>query len=244
MQIIYCKDYREMSRKAASLVLKDIKKKPELLLCTATGSSPEGLYRELVTTAKKEKELFKQLRILKLDEWGGIQENHPVSCEYFLREKLLTPLAIPREHYISFASDPEDPARECSRISSLVETQGPIDICILGLGANGHLALNEPAAQLEPQAHVASLTEESLHHPMIASLEQKPSYGLTLGMEEILSSRQIIMLVSGKGKKRIAEKFLEGTVSTELPASFLWQHPNVECLVDQGVLESHSFPAR
>jgi galactosamine-6-phosphate isomerase len=227
-----------MSRKAASLVLKDIKKKPELLLCTATGSSPEGLYRELVTTAKKEKELFKQLRILKLDEWGGIPENHPVSCEYFLRERLLTPLAIPREHYISFASDPEDPARECSRISSLLETQGPIDICILGLGANGHLAFNEPALQLESFAHVASLTEESLHHPMIASLEQKPSYGLTLGMEEILSSRQIIMLVSGKGKKQIAEKFLEGTVSTELPASFLWQHPNVECLVDRGGLES------
>ena len=116
-----------------------------------------------------------------------------------------------------------------------METQGPIDICILGLGANGHLALNEPAAQLEPQAHVASLSEESLQHPMIASLEQKPSYGLTLGMEEILSSRLIIMLVSGKGKKQIAELFLKGKVSTELPASFLWQHPNVECLVDRGV---------
>jgi len=238
MRISKCKDYQEMSRKAASLVLEDIKKKPELLLCTATGSSPEGLYRELATNAEKEKELFKQLRILKLDEWGGITKNHPVSCEYFLREKLLTPLGIPRERYISFASDPENPAGECSRISSLVETQGPIDICILGLGANGHLALNEPAAQLEPQAHVASLTEESLHHPMIASLEQKPSYGLTLGMEEILSSRLIIMLVSGKGKKQIAEKFLEGTISTKLPASFLWEHPNVECLVDRRVLES------
>ena len=222
-----------MSRKAASLVLEDIKKKPELLLCTATGSSPEGLYRELATTAENEKELFKQLRILKLDEWGGITKNHPVSCEYFLREKLLTPLGIPRERYISFASDPENPAGECSRISSLVETQGPIDICILGLGANGHLALNEPAAQLVPQAHVASLSEESLQHPMIASLVQKPSYGLTLGMEEILSSRQIIMLVSGKEKKHMAAKFLEGKVSTSLPASFLWQHPQVECLVNR-----------
>jgi galactosamine-6-phosphate isomerase len=233
MNVIKCADYQEMSRKAASLILENIRKKPELLLCTATGSSPEGLYRELAKTAEDEKEQFKQLRILKLDEWGGIPENHPVSCEYFLREKLLTPLAIPRERYISFASDPEDPAKECSRISSLVETHGPIDICILGLGANGHLALNEPAAQLEPQAHVAALSEESLRHPMIASLEQKPSYGLTLGMEEILSSRLIIMLVSGKGKKQIAELFLEGTVSTELPASFLWNHPQVECFVDK-----------
>ena len=238
MNVIKCADYQEMSRKAASLILENIRKKPELLLCTATGSSPEGLYRELATTAEEEKDVFKQLRILKLDEWGGIPENHPVSCEYFLREKLLTPLAINRERYISFASDPEDPAKECSRISSLVETQGPIDICILGLGANGHLALNEPAAQLEPQAHVASLSEESLQHPMIASLEQKPSYGLTLGMEEILSSRQIIMLVSGKEKKHMVKKFLEGKVSTSLPASFLWQHPNVVCLVDRGVLDA------
>ena len=78
MRINKCKDYQEMSRVAASLVLEDIKKKPELLLCTATGGSPEGLYKELASTAEKEKELFKQLRILKLDEWGGIPENHPV----------------------------------------------------------------------------------------------------------------------------------------------------------------------
>jgi galactosamine-6-phosphate isomerase len=233
MHITYCGDYGEMSSMAASLVLEDIKKKPELLLCTATGSSPEGLYRELATTAEKEKELFKQLRILKLDEWGGIPQNHPVSCEYFLRIKLLDPLNIPIERYISFCSNSGDPEAECSRISSLVETQGPIDICILGLGANGHLALNEPAAQLEPHAHVATLSEESLQHPMIASLEQKPAYGLTLGMEEILSSRLIIMLVSGKEKKHMAEKFLEGKVSTSLPASFLWQHPQVKCLVNR-----------
>ena len=71
---------------------------------------------------------------------------------------------------------------------------------------------------------------------MIASLDQKPSFGLTLGMDEILSSRRIIMLVSGKEKKPVVEKFLEGNVSTELPASFLWQHDQVECLVDRSIL--------
>ena len=225
-----------MSSMAASLVREEIKKEPNLLLCAATGSSPEGLYRELATTAGRGKELFKQLRILKLDEWGGIPQNHPVSCEYFLRIKLLDPLNIPIERYISFCSSSEDPEAECNRIRSRLEREGPIDICILGLGANGHLALNEPASQLNAFAHVATLSEESLQHPMIASLEQKPAYGLTLGMEEILSSRLIIMLVSGKEKKRMTEKFLKGSVSTELPASFLWQHPHVECLVDREVL--------
>lgn len=237
MRITNCSSYGEMSHVAASLVLETLKEKPNLLLCAATGSSPEGLYKDLAETAGARKELFSQIRILKLDEWGGIPENHPVTCEYFLRKKLLDPLEIPAERYISFESDPKDPEAECNRIRSKLKTEGPIDICILGLGANGHLALNEPAAKLDPFCHVAALSTESLQHPMIASLEQKPAYGLTLGLKEILDSRKIIMLVSGKGKKKIAEKFLEGKVSTVLPASFLWQHPQVECLVEQAVLD-------
>jgi len=236
MHITQCSDYGEMSSLAASLVRETLKEKPDLLLCAATGSSPEGLYQELRATARLDKELFEQLRILKLDEWGGLPANHPVSCEYFLRKKLLDPLSIPQERYISFDSDPENPEAECKRIRFKVESEGPIDICILGLGRNGHLGLNEPAPKLEPFCHVAALTAESLQHPMIASLESKPSYGLTLGMKEILASRKIIMLVSGKEKKHMAEKFLEGKVSTELPASFLWQHKQVECLVDREVL--------
>ena len=237
MHVIKCADYGEMSRTGASLILEALKKKPNLLLCAATGRSPEGLYIELATMAHSDLEPFKQLRILKLDEWGGIPENHPVSCEYFLNKKLLGPLDIPQERYISFASDPDEPETECWRIRSEIKREGPIDICILGLGRNGHLGLNEPAPKLESFCHVAALSAESLKHPMIASLEQKPEYGLTLGLKEILDSRLIIMLVSGKEKKHIAEKFLEAKVSPELPASFLWQHPQVECLVEQSVLD-------
>ena len=237
MQITSCTDYQEMSSLALSMVLKEIDNKSDLLLCAATGGSPEGLYQELATKAKEKPEIFKQLRIIKLDEWGGIPEMHPVTCEYFLRNKLLKPLHISQDRYISFNADPEDPEEECLRIRTRLKKEGPIDICILGLGANGHLALNEPAPQLQAKAHRATLSEKSLQHAMIASMQNKPSYGLTLGMEEILNSGKIIMLVSGSGKKEIAEKFLEGKVSNDLPASFLWQHPNVECLVEQSVLE-------
>jgi galactosamine-6-phosphate isomerase len=237
MEITYCIDYREMSKTAADLVMDQIIKKPDLLLCAATGNSPEGLYRKLAAIAGRERQLFRQLRIIKLDEWGGVPENHPVTCEYFLRNRLLDPLGISPEHYISFASDPENAEEECERISTRLQHEGPIDICILGLGRNGHLALNEPAAGLEPFCHVADLTVESLQHPMIAALEKKPGYGLTLGMQEILRSRKIIMLVAGKEKKQVAEKFLESKVTTTLPASFLWLHPHVECLVDQEIMQ-------
>lgn len=237
MQISYCNDYREMSRMAVSLVLNEIACTPDLLLCAATGSSPEGLYGELAASGGTDPALFSRLRVLKLDEWGGIPENDPASCEQFLRIRLLEPLGIPPERYISFVSDPENPEEECARIRSLLMSEGPIGLCILGLGKNGHLGLNEPALRLEPFAHVASLTRESLQHSMIGSMKHKPAYGLTLGMGEILSSRKIVMLVTGEGKKEVTGKLLEEKVSTGLPASFLWLHPNVECLIDRGVLE-------
>lgn len=237
MQITYCINYPEMSELAASLVQESIRQKPGLLLCAATGSSPEGLYSELAKQASREKELFSALRILKLDEWGGLPENHPATCEYYLKTRLLDPLGIGRGRYISFHSDPEDPEKECGRIHDRLQKEGPIDVCILGLGRNGHLGLNEPAAHLEPRCHVAVLSEESLGHPMITSLAKKPAYGLTLGMQDILASRRIIMLVSGHDKKQMVEKFLEGTVSGELPASFLWEHGRVDCLIDRRILD-------
>ena len=236
MRITHCRSYQEMSDLAASLVMEELVSKPDLLLCAATGGSPEGLYRELARTAGREKSLFNQLRVMKLDEWGGVPAYYPVTCEFFLKKKLLEPLGIPGDHYISFASDPEDPEEECRQIRSRLKKEGPIDLCILGLGRNGHLGLNEPGPGLEPYCHVASLSESSIQHSMIASLDRKPRYGLTLGMQEILSSRKIIMLVSGKEKKQVAKQFLEKKITTSLPASFLWLHPRVECLVDQTIL--------
>lgn len=233
MRITRCEDYREMSTRAAELVLEELRKKPGLLFCAATGSSPEGLYEELGKRYLKEAGLFDKLRILKLDEWGGIPENHPVTCEHYLRKHLLEPLAIPEERYLGFRSDPEDPEAECKSIRNTLAREGPIDLCILGLGQNGHLGLNEPASQLEPFCHVAKLSELSLEHKMIADMNIKPRYGITLGMQEILSSRKIVLLVTGTGKKGMVNRLLEEKISTALPASLLWTHGHVECLLDR-----------
>lgn len=237
MNISFCSDYTDMSRLAAALVLEALSHKPDLLLCAATGSSPEGLYAHLAALAEEDAEAFREMRILKLDEWGGIPEMHPVSCEYYLRKKLLDPLRISAERYISFRSDPPDPKEECRRIAGRLAGEGPIDLCILGLGRNGHLGLNEPAKELQANCHVAALSPDSLHHPMLAGMESKPAFGLTLGMQDILDSRQIILLVSGSDKKAIAEAFLKARVSNELPASLLWKHERTNCLVDGTVPE-------
>jgi galactosamine-6-phosphate isomerase len=169
---------------------------------------------------------------VKLDEWLGLSPGDPVSCEHYLQSRLVGPLAIAAERYLSFDSETKDPVRECTRISAELERQGPVDVCILGLGRNGHVGLNEPAPTLQPRCHVAKLSAETLGHAMMSGRDAKPAFGLTLGMGDILASRKILLLVTGQGKERAIARFLEATVTTDLPASFLWLHQDVEVLLD------------
>ena len=235
MDIERFRDYDGLSNRGAEIVLSEIKKKKDLLLCTARGSSPLGLYEQLTLRSEKDVNLFKDLKIIGLDEWGGISKNHPITCEYFLKTKLINPLNITEQRTILFKSDPVDPLAECSRIQSELDRRGPIDLCILGLGKNGHLGFNEPGAFIEPYCHKADLSDESMQHSMIDSTEVLPGYGLTLGMKDILSSGKIMLLISGKEKKSATEKFLEGRITPQLPATFLWLHDNVNCLIDEDV---------
>lgn len=117
-----------------------------------------------------------------------------------------------------------------------MESQGPIDLSILGLGTNGHLGLNEPGPSLEPYCHKARLSKETLEHQMIASMKQKPEYGLTLGMMELLSSKKIILLITGQNKGEVIKRLLTKELSSDLPASLLWLHKDVYCLIDSTCL--------
>jgi len=105
-------------------------------------------------------------------------------------------------------------------------------LCILGIGKNGHLGFNEPAKYLNPYTHIAKLSAATLQHSMARRMSERPDCGLTLGMSEIMQSKKILLLISGKDKEATIDEFLTGKISTHLPASFLWLHPNVTCLFD------------
>lgn len=232
MNIKYCADYDEMSQLASDSIVSDLKKHTKQLICTATGNSPTGTYERLANHFKVNPNGFNELVIAKLDEWGGIDSNEKSTCESYIQAKIVQPLKISQERYIAFNSNPVSPKKECERIQLALGKKGPIDICILGLGRNGHIGFNEPANTLTPNCHVAELTAASLNHQMINALGKKPSYGLTLGMADILSSNKIILLVTGAKKKEVIEKLLTKKISTYLPASFLWLHDQVECYID------------
>ena len=177
---------------------------------------------------------------IKLDEWGGIPIDNPATCESFLQTHLIKPLQIHDSRYIGFDSNPQDPDAECKKVKDRLEQEGPIDLCILGIGMNGHLALNEPADFLSPHCHVTKLSDTSLEHPMVLKMRDIPTFGLTLGMADILKSKLILMLIHGPHKRNIAKQFLSQEITNLVPASFLWLHPNAVCLIEKKLLKNET----
>jgi len=232
-RLIVTKDYPDMSRRAAEFIEAEVKSKPDLLLCASAGGTPTGIYECLSAHHLGNRRFFKRLRVLQIDEWGGLSPRNPATCRMDLLNKLLTPLEIPRVRFEGFRTDTTDPERESRRIARWLEVNGPIDICLLGLGLNGHIAMNEPADEFVPHAHVSALARTSLNHGMLKDLKHKPRFGLTLGLGDILCSRKILLAVSGRPKRRVLSQLLEGKVSTRFPASFLWLHSDVTIICDR-----------
>lgn len=210
--------------------------KPDAVFCAATGASPLTTYRELARRASSAPESFARFRLVKLDEWGTLSADDPASCEAYLRQELVSPLKISEDRYLAFAGNAPDPTAECARIDRQLDRWGRIDLSILGLGVNGHIGFNEPADALSETAHVAKLSDASLNHAMLTRTSAKPTHGLTLGMGQLLRSRQIILIVQGKTKTDPMHRLLTKQISTEFPASLLWLHPDFTIVTDREAL--------
>ena len=227
------RDYEAGSAIAAERLLLAWRRNPELLLCAATGTSPTRAYELFVQLMLSETKRRTGLRILKLDEWGGLLPDDPATCETYLQENLIQPLEISPDRYLGFQSDTLSPSKECTRVSAWLGANGPIDVCVLGVGVNGHLGFNEPNDALNADCHVAELTSASLSHAMLSSTSRQPSHGLTVGMRDILASRLVLLLVFGEAKAEQLKRLVTGGLSTNFPASFLTLHQQVVCVCDE-----------
>jgi glucosamine-6-phosphate isomerase len=236
MNISYFDTYDELSQKAADIIASDLKVKKNLFFCAATGGSPTGMYAQMAKVKKSEPTLFDQMQVMKMDEWGIIPSSHPDTCESYLQKHLLAPLSIPQDRYLTFDPNISNLSAECARVEQEMEAIGPIDICILGLGKNGHIAFNEPADYLQRGFHKAILAPSTTQHDPTLNEGKEPAFGLCLGMSGIMQSKRIIFLVTGKGKQEAIKMILERKITTQWPASFLWMHGNVDCLIDRNSL--------
>lgn len=228
-------DYEALSQHAAAWLDQRLRANPRAILCLAAGSTPTRTYQLLAERAADEPAWAKQCRLMKLDEWGGVPLHDQATCDYQLRRLLVEPLQA-ADRYVAFDSQPNDPRVECERIAAWLFEHGPIDLCVLGLGVNGHLGFNEPAPALQPRPHVAQLSAASLGHAMVRGSERRPAFGLTLGMADILQSREVLLLVSGPSKRQPLRQLLAERISVDFPASLLHVHPQVTLLCDEASL--------
>lgn len=225
-------NYPTLCEAACDSMLELIRRKPNAALCLATGATPLLVYQQLVEKIKQQAVDVSHITFVKLDEWVGIPPDNPGSCESFLQRHIIQPLNIRNERFISFNPIMAN-ERECDRIEDLITRQGGLDFCLLGLGKNGHLGLNEPDVALTPSCHIVQLDEQTRQHEMLKTAKQPITRGITLGLRNILAAKTVFLLVAGEGKQRAFTTFCEEKVTPALPASFLWLHSHATCFYDE-----------
>ena len=195
-------------------------------LCLPTGSTPKEVYERAAATID-----LSRTEVFVLDEFG-LPPGDPARCDEMLERDLLSRLSGRPAHVHALDPQALDLAEECKRFEQLVEAGG-LDLTLLGLGGNGHLGLNEPGSTEDSPTRVAQLQASTIEAAGRYGSDSQPEWGMTLGLRQILSSREIWLLVTGDHKAEILERTLNGPIGPELPASYLRDHPNVVVFADQ-----------
>ena len=242
MRLIIQPDYQAISKWAAGYVAARIRKaqptadKP-FVLGLPTGSSPLGMYKELIDLNKKGLVSFKNVVTFNMDEYVGLGRDHAQSYYRFLRENLYERVGMSLENTFSPDACAANLGRAADDYSSLIKRAGGFDLTFLGIGRDGHISFNMPSDALHPLTHVERLSEAAVRDNarFFEDVSEVPTQAITIGMRNILESRRIVLLALGEAKAPVIARWLgSGLVTTWLPASFLWLHPDVTVVLDQG----------
>ena len=229
MKVIKTNSYAETSACAAQIVAEQIRNKPDSVLGLATGSSPIGMYDELVKMHNEGTLDFSKITSINLDEYFGLEPSNDQSYRYFMNENLFDRVNIRKE--CTYVPDglTKDPAKECAEYDERIEKFGGIDLQVLGMGLNGHIGFNEPCDHFPVGTHLVTLEESTIeaNSRFFASKEDVPTQALSMGMKGIMTAKKIVMIVHGKAKQETLEKALNGPVTPLVPASILQLHPDV-----------------
>lgn len=237
MRVLIVKNYEEMSKKAADIVEELVKRKPDCVLGLATGSTPEGLYRELVRRHKEEGLDFSRVTTFNLDEYYGLDGSHPQSYRYFMDVNLFNGINIKKEN--TFVPDGKVPVEEiesyCRKYEEMIRKAGGIDLQVLGIGGDGHIAFNEPGSSLSSRTRLVALNEQTIkdNSRFFKSADEVPRYALSMGVGTILEAKELLFLANGEKKAEVVAKALEGPITSSITASAIQMHPRVTAIVDE-----------
>lgn len=235
MEVIVKETYEEVSRAAARVVARVLNAKPNAVLGLPTGSTPLGLYQELIRMHKDEGLDFSQVTTFNLDEYVGLAKTHPRSYHYFMRENLLKHINIPKQNTYIPSGTTDNYEAFCEWYERRICDCGGIDLQILGIGGGGHIAFNEPSSSLGSRTRIKTLARQTIEDNarFFSSPDEVPIYAITMGVGTILEAREIILLANGENKAQAVANAVEGPVTTMNTAGALQLHRKAMCILDR-----------
>ncbi len=238
MKIIHAEDYYAMSRKAANIVSAQVIMKPNCVLGLATGSTPLGIYAQLIDWYNKDDIDFSNVTTINLDEYRGLPREHPQSYWYFMHKNFFDAVNVqPDRIHVPDGANP-NAEEACREYDNIIQSVGGIDLQLLGIGHDGHIGFNEPGAAFELGTHCVTLTKQTIDANMrfFATREEVPRQAYTMGIKSIMQARKVLMVASGKDKAPIIKQAFFGPVTPQVPASILQMHPDFTLVCDAGAL--------
>ncbi len=238
MQIIKAKDYYHMSRMAANIISAQVIIKPDCVLGLATGSTPIGIYQQLIRWYDKGDLDFTDVKSINLDEYKGLSPEDEQSYRYFMEKNFFSHINIKPENTFVPNGLEMDSARACSDYNNTIRELGGIDLQLLGLGHNGHIGFNEPGAAFEKETHCVNLAQSTIdaNARFFDSMDDVPKQAYTMGIKTIMQARKIVVVVSGESKAKIVKEAFFGPCTPSVPASVLQLHNNVTLVGDEEAL--------
>jgi glucosamine-6-phosphate deaminase len=237
MKIIKTKNYNELSKTACEILIKEIEKKPNLVIGFATGKTPLGLYKELVKEYKNKKIDFSRIKTFNLDEYYPIKITDKNSYHYYMFKNLFNKINIKKSNINFLNGETKNPKKECLNYEQKIK-RNPIDIQILGVGVNGHIGFDEPGSNFNSKTRLIDLSSSTLkrNSRFFNKKSQMPRKALTMGINTIMNSKKIILLASGKEKKQAIKHLIRGKIDEKWPVSILKNHKNLIAILDKSVL--------
>jgi len=235
MEIIIHNTAEEASKHAGEYISNIVKKIPDTILGLATGGTPVQMYKEMIRQHKENNIDYSQVTSFNLDEYIGLPPTHDQSYRYFMNENLFNHINIDKQNTHVPDGMATDIPKECENYEQKIFQAGGIDLQLLGVGTDGHIGFNEPGSSFASRTRIKTLTKQTREDNarFFNNIDEVPIHCITMGIETIIESNEIILLAFGKNKAEVIRNMIEGPISAELPASALHLHPNVKIFIDE-----------
>ena len=237
MEIVVCKDKAEASKLAAQMITDAVQKNPKLVLGLATGSTPVAMYNEMAKAVKAKKVSYRQVKSWNLDEYVGLPGTHDQSYRYFMNENLFKKIDIQIKNTHVLNGMAKNPEKECRAYEAQIKKAGGIDIQVLGIGSDGHIAFNEPGTSLKSRTSIVYLTPSTIKDNARLFFKGKekevPTRALSMGVGTICEAKKVILLAFGENKQDAIKGCVEGPMSQFCTASALQAHNDCWIFCDE-----------